>query len=113
MARFHLDTALHVCDIGIVAAEESTKLLPDDPRAWVVLAAARLGCGEITGARDAAAQALARAPADAEASYYMGRALAILGDRAEARRALIQAADLAPASPWRVRAETQLATLGL
>jgi Flp pilus assembly protein TadD len=113
LARFHVDTALHVCDIGIVAAEEAARLLPDDPRAWVVLAAARLECGETIGARDAAARALANAPADAEANYYMGRALAILGERAEARRALIQAADLAPASPWRVRAETQLVTLGL
>jgi Flp pilus assembly protein TadD len=113
LARFHLDTALHVCDIGIVAAEQSTKLLPDEPSAWVVLAAARLDCGETIGARDAAARALARAPADAEASFYMGRALAILGERTEARRALIQAADLAPASPWRVRAEAQLATWGL
>jgi Flp pilus assembly protein TadD len=113
MARFHVDTSLYVCDIGIVAAEESARLLPDEPRAWVVLAAARLGCGETVGARDAAERALARAPADAEANYYMGRALAMLGERTEARRALIQAADLAPASPWRVRAETQLATLGL
>jgi tetratricopeptide (TPR) repeat protein len=113
MARFHVDTALHVCDVGIVAAEESARLLPDEPRAWAVLAAARLGCGEPAGARDAAAQALARAPTDAEANYYLGRALAALGERTEARRALIQAADVAPASPWRARAETQLARLGL
>jgi Flp pilus assembly protein TadD len=111
MARFHVDTALHVCDLGIVAAEQSVRLLPDESRAWVVLAAARLGCGETAGARDAAARALALAPTDAEANYYMGRALAILGQRTEARRALIQAADLAPASPWRARAETQLETL--
>jgi Flp pilus assembly protein TadD len=113
LARFHIDTTLHVCDIGIVAAEESARLLPDEPRAWVVLAAARLGCGDIAGARDAAARALARAPNDAEANYYLGHALAALGERAEAQRALIQAADLAPASPWRVRAETQLSRLGL
>ncbi len=113
LARFHVDTTLHVCDIGIVAAEESVRLLPDEPRAWVVLAAARLDCGEIAGARDAAARALAGAPNDAEANYYLGHALAALGERAEAQRALIQAADLAPASPWRVRAETQLSRLGL
>jgi tetratricopeptide (TPR) repeat protein len=113
LARFHIDTSLHVCDIGIVAAEESARLLPEEPRAWVVLAAARLGCGEIAGARDAATRALARAPNDAEANYYLGHALAALGERAEAQRALIQAADLAPASPWRVRAETQLSRLGL
>jgi predicted Zn-dependent protease len=112
MARFHVDTALHVCDIGIVAAEESARLLPDDAQAWVTLAAARLGCDDPAGARDAAAHALARAPADAEANYYLGRALLAVGERSAARRALIQAADLAPASPWRARAETQLARLG-
>jgi tetratricopeptide (TPR) repeat protein len=113
MAHFHIDTALHVCDIGIVAAEEAARLLPGEPRAWAALAAVRLNCGDPAGARDAAARALAGAPADAEANYYLGRALAALGERTEARRALIQAADLAPASPWRARAETQLATLGL
>jgi hypothetical protein len=113
LARFHIDTGLHVCDIGIVAAEESARLLPDEPRAWVTLAAARLGCGETAGARDAAARALAHTPADAEANYYLGHALAALGERVEAQRVLIQAADLAPASPWRVRAETQLSWLGL
>ena len=61
----------------------------------------------------AAEQALQRAPASAEASYYLGRALAALGDRPAARRALISAADLAPRSLWRERAEAQIATLGL
>jgi tetratricopeptide (TPR) repeat protein len=113
LARFHVDTALHVCEIGLVAAEEAGRLLPDDPRAWATLASARLTCSDPSGARAAAEQALARAPNDAEATFYLGRALAALGERSEARRALIQAADLAPASPWRTRAETQLVTLGL
>ncbi|HEX9372575.1 MAG TPA: tetratricopeptide repeat protein [Roseiflexaceae bacterium] len=112
LARFHLDTALRVCEVGYLAAEEAARLLPDDAGAWIALASARLTCGDPAGARTAAERALARSPDDAEANYYLGRALAALGDRSGARRALIQAADLAPASPWRARAETQLAALG-
>jgi tetratricopeptide (TPR) repeat protein len=112
LARFHLDTALRVCEVGYLAAEEAARLLPDDAGAWIALASARLTCGDPAGARAAAERALARSPDDAEANYYLGRALAALGDRSGARRALIQAADLAPASPWRARAETQLAALG-
>jgi predicted Zn-dependent protease len=113
LARFHVDTALYVCEIGLVVAEEAARLAPADARAWATLASARLSCGDPAGARGAAEQALERAPGDAEASFYLGRALAARGARAEARRALIQAADLAPASAWRERAETQLAALGL
>jgi Flp pilus assembly protein TadD len=77
------------------------------------LARARFGCGDPSGAREAAEQALQQSPASAEATYYLGRALAALGDRPAARLALINAADLAPRSPWRERAEIQIATLGL
>jgi Flp pilus assembly protein TadD len=57
-------------------------------------------------------RALAIDAADAEAAYYLGRALAALGDAVGARQALVQAADAAPASVWRERAERQLALLG-
>jgi tetratricopeptide (TPR) repeat protein len=113
LAQFHLDTSVQVCEAGRPAAEEAARLLPEDTRAWVALAAARFACGDAGGARGAAVQALQRNPASAEASYYLGRALAVLGERAAARLALINAADLAPASPWRERAETQIVTLGL
>jgi hypothetical protein len=113
LARFHLDTGLRVCELGPPAAEAAARYLPDDTSAWATLAAARFTCGDAAGARTAAERALALAPGSPEATYYLGRALASLGKRAEARRALIQVADLAPASTWRVRAEAQLATLGL
>jgi Flp pilus assembly protein TadD len=113
MARFHLDTSLQVCEAGRPAAEEATRLLPTDERSWTALAAARFVCDDPAGARTAAERALLYNPSSAEATYYLGRALASLGDRSGARVALVNAADLAPASPWRERAETQLATLGL
>jgi tetratricopeptide (TPR) repeat protein len=113
LARFHLDTSVRVCEAGRPAAEEAARLRPDDIRAWVAVAAARFMCGDPDGARSAAARVLQRNPSSAEASYYLGRALAALGDRPAARAALVNAADLAPTSPWRERAETQIATLGL
>jgi Tfp pilus assembly protein PilF len=113
LARFHIDIALERCENGLPAAEEAARALPSDPRAWTTLASVRFGCGDPAGSRAAAEQALQRAPASAEATYYLGRALAALGDRPAARLALINAADLAPRSPWRERAEAQIATLGL
>ena len=113
LARFHLDTALNTCEVGLPTAQEAARLLPDDARAWSALAAARFACGDANGARSAAEQSLQRSPSNAEASYYLGRALALLGDRSGARTALVSTADLAPASPWRERAEAQLAALGL
>jgi tetratricopeptide (TPR) repeat protein len=113
LAHFHIDIALEPCENGLPAAEEAARALPSDPRAWTTLASARFGCGDPAGSRAAAEQALQRAPASAEASYYLGRALAALGDQPAARQALINAADLAPRSPWRERAETWIATLGV
>ena len=113
LARFHIDIGLERCENGLPAAEEAARILPSDPRAWTTLASARFSCGDPAGSRTAAEQALQRVPASAEASYYLGRALAALGERWAARQALINAADLAPRSPWRERAETQLAMLGL
>ena len=113
VARFHIDIALDRCERGLPAAEEAARALPDDPRAWITLANARYGCRDAAGSRAAAEQALERLPTSAEASYYLGRALAALGDRPGARLALISAADLAPRSPWRERAEALIAASGL
>ncbi|MFN8567683.1 MAG: hypothetical protein U0Z44_09220 [Kouleothrix sp.] len=112
LARFYIDTEFQACAAGVPAAEEATQVQAQSPQAWAALAAARLGCGDAPGAQAAAVRALAIDAADAEAAYYLGRALAALGDAAGARQALVQAADAAPASVWRERAERQLALLG-
>jgi Flp pilus assembly protein TadD len=112
LARFHITTVLQVCQLGLPAAAEAARLLPGDTTAWVALAAARLNCDDPGGARFAAETALKQSPGSAEASFYLGRALAQLGAHSEARRALIAAADLAPSSAWRERAENQLVLLG-
>ncbi|MBK9944167.1 MAG: hypothetical protein IPP13_21405 [Kouleothrix sp.] len=112
LARFYIDTEFQACAAGVPAAEEATQVQAQSPQAWAALAAARLGCGDAPGAQAAAVRALAIDAADAEAAYYLGRALAALGDAVGARQALVQAADAAPASVWRERAERQLALLG-
>ncbi|NOK63259.1 MAG: hypothetical protein GFH27_549325n33 [Chloroflexi bacterium AL-W] len=113
LARFHADTTIELCDNGQLAAEEAVRLSPDTGAAWTTLAITRFRCEDYVGAQNAATRALELNPNDVEATYYLGRALALLGDRDGARMALISAADMAPASSWRERAETQLTTLGL
>lgn len=112
-ARYHLDTSLRLCDTGLPVALEAVTLRPDDGAAWSTLSATRLACGDPAGAREAAERALLIHPDDPEAAYHQGRALAILGERSAARLALVRAADLAPASEWRARAEAQIVALGL
>lgn len=109
-AQFHLATTYELCERGLPLAEQAASASADDPVALTTLAAHRYHCGELAGAVAAAraAQAAGSGPA---AAYYLGAALAALGDSANARVALIQAADLAPASDWRRRAELVLVTL--
>ncbi|MFQ3633944.1 tetratricopeptide repeat protein, partial [Roseiflexus sp.] len=57
-AQYHLKTSLQICEKGLPAAREAVALLPDDTQSWLALAQARLACGDATGSRDAAAQAL-------------------------------------------------------
>lgn len=111
LARFHLDTSLNICKDGRPAAEEAAQRLPDEPQAWLVVAASALSCDDPTGARAAANRALQLRPDSAEAFYYLGGAFALLGDRSGAKQAFVRAADLAPASVWRTRAETWLMEL--
>lgn len=113
LADFYARTELRLCADGLPAADQAVRLLPDDPRALITLASVSLRCGKPNEARTAATAALEHDPASPAAAYYLGRALATLGDRSGARRALVSAADLAPDSLWRSRAEQQLAVLGL
>lgn len=110
-ARFQTFAGVQVCSVGRAAAAEATRLLPDDPRAWKSLADVLITCGEALPAIAAAEQSVRLDPADAEAAYHLGRAYILSGDPESARTALMRAADLAPASVWRVRAEQHLQSL--
>lgn len=105
-ARFHLDTAYKLCEGGLPMAEAAAAALPGTSAAWATLAASQYYCGQPGQAVESARRA-----DDAEGAYYLGAALVALGQPAQARGALIRAADLAPASPWRERAEKALAQL--
>lgn len=109
-ARFHLATTYALCDRGLPMAELALAATPADPEALAVAAAHRYHCGQFAGAAEAA-RAAQGARARPEAAYYLGAALAALGERDAARAALISAADLAPASDWRRRAELALSLL--
>jgi len=109
VADFHLSTAFEVCRGGLPAAEDAVEALPDSPDAWTALAAHRYQCGDFAGAVGAAQRALTLTEEPrADATYYLGAAHARLGAWEEARPLLIRAADLAPASVWRQRAELLL-----
>jgi tetratricopeptide (TPR) repeat protein len=110
-ARFHLATTYDMCTVGLFAAQEATRRLPDNAEAWTTLAASNYQCGHFTPAVNAARRALALEPQRADATFYRGAALARLGKAAEARITLTHAADLAPASVWRERAEILLVQL--
>lgn len=109
-AEFHLATTFELCERGLPLAEEAAAALAQDAAALTALAAHHYHCGGFAAAAQTARAAQA-AGAGPDAAYYLGAALAALGDRPAARAALIRAADLAPASDWRRRAEQVLAAL--
>ena len=109
-ARFHLATTYELCEAGLPLAERAAGLLPDNPDALATVAAHRYHCGQFAAAAAAAREARG-AGSGPEAAYYLGAALAAMGARDEARAALISAADLAPASDWRRRAEIALSRI--
>jgi Flp pilus assembly protein TadD len=109
-ASFHLELGYNLCEEGLPHAETATEQLPGSSDAWGLLAAHRYHCADFSGAVAAARSALAIAD-DARSSYYLGAGLAALGEQGEARNLLVRAADLAPASIWRERAERALARL--
>lgn len=110
VARFHLSTTYELCSGGLRAAEIAARARPDDATTLSLLAAYRYYCDQPTAAAQAAEVAW-QAGAGAEAAYYLGLSLASLGEQQAAREALIRAADQAPASAWRQRAELALMAL--
>ena len=110
VARFHLSTTYELCSGGLRAVEIAARARPDDATTLSLLAAYRYYCDQPLAAARAAEVAW-QAGAGAEAAYYLGLSLASLGERQAAREALIRAADQAPASAWRQRAELALRAL--
>ncbi len=110
IARFHLNSTYEQCELGLPAAEMAARALPSSADAWTILAAHRYHCGNVEGAVAAARTALDQAPG-AAAAFYLGAALVAEGEWEDARTSLVRAADLAPASIWRERAEATLAQL--
>lgn len=109
-AKFHLTTTYALCESGLPLAELAARTGQHGPDALTTLAACRYHCGQFAEAAAAAREAQ-QAGGGPEAAYYLGAALAALGDTEHARSALIRAADLSPASLWRHRAELALARL--
>lgn len=109
-AQFHLETSYDVCEHGLSAANVAVQVLPNDATAWTMLAATSYQCADFARAVEAAQKALDYG-AGADALYYLGASLARQGQRDAAYTALVQAADLAPDSIWRRRAEYRLAWL--
>lgn len=110
-ARFHLATTYELCQVGWPMAELAARERPNHAEALTLVAAHRYRCGAFADAISAA-QAAQAAGAGAEAAYYEGQAHQALGANAQARQALIRAADMAPASVWRERAEEALRYVG-
>lgn len=110
LAQQHVDLAYNLCDQGIAAAQDATTLGPNDAQAWHTLAAAQRHCRRYADAIAAAQRGLALAPDDPALQFYAGAALWENDQCEQARAYLLRAADLAPASTWRERAEELLKT---
>ncbi|HEY0607747.1 MAG TPA: tetratricopeptide repeat protein [Herpetosiphonaceae bacterium] len=108
LAEQHLSLTYRVCDSGITAASEATTIAADDPQAWQLLASMFYHCRSYTQAAEAAQRGLALAPNNPGLRFFLGAALWEDGNQDAARPHLIAAADLAPASEWRKRAEQTL-----
>jgi Flp pilus assembly protein TadD len=106
-ARFHLATTYNLCTVGLPMAELAARERPHNAEALILAAAHRYHCGQFAAALEAA-QAAEQISVSPAAAYYQGVALAALGEHGAARLALMRAADLAPASSWRRRAEIAL-----
>lgn len=108
LAQAYFDTTRDLCRAGQTAAQEATAIAPNDPAAWQTLAEARYHCRAYDQAADAAQRGLQIVPDSAALEFFLGASLWERGRREAARSHLLRAADLAPQSEWRTRAETLL-----
>lgn len=109
--RFHLNTNTSVCSTALQVAEEAATLEQQNSDVWTLLAQVQLACKQTQQALYSSQQALRLNNKHAEAYFYQGEALISLKQRDAARASLIQAANLAPSSIWRNRAEELLQQL--
>jgi tetratricopeptide (TPR) repeat protein len=83
LARFHLDTLNDVAD-GLLAAQRSVALAPEDPSALDALGWAQFLMGELRLAEVNLQGAWDRDPLDPVIGYHLGRLYESLGDRGKA-----------------------------
>ncbi|MDP9312817.1 MAG: hypothetical protein M3R24_18340 [Chloroflexota bacterium] len=108
LAQLHLDLTYQLCDAGIAAARQATTLAPADGMAWQLLAAVLYHCGDYHGTAEAARSGLAVMPDHTALLFYLGAGQWASGERQSGAANLRAAANLAPASEWRRRAEALL-----
>jgi tetratricopeptide (TPR) repeat protein len=108
LAQQHLALTYDLCRDGVAAAQEATTLSPHNSDAWHTLAAAYFHCGSYNEGLTAARQGLKHAPDDPALLFFLGAALWEHGDPDVGRSLLLRAADRAPGSQWRARAEQTL-----
>lgn len=90
--------ALSIDDYSTASMEFSsaTRISPRDPRAWLALAQAQRGLGQLEGALGAASEAQRLAPRQPEILATLAEIHATLGDFDEALSLALEAANLAP-----------------
>ncbi|HEX6291441.1 MAG TPA: hypothetical protein VFZ66_19815 [Herpetosiphonaceae bacterium] len=108
LAEQHLSLTYNVCDAGVTAARQATTIAANEPYAWQLLASTLYHCRSYPQAAEAAQRGLALAPNDPALHFFRGAALWENREKDAGRAHLIAAADLAPASEWRRRAEQML-----
>lgn len=107
-ARFYHGTTWQQCEAGLTHARQAVAGLDDDAEAWMLLSEMLLRCGQPAEALAAGDQLARRWPDEPAGHFIRGSALLSLNRHDEGREALLLAADLAPTSSWRTRAEVFL-----
>lgn len=105
LAELHLRLTYQLCEAGADAARTATLLEPSAVESWRLLGSIVYHCRDFAGAADAARRGLQVAPNDAELEFWLGAALWESGQRRGGTVHLRNAADFAPSSEWRRRAE--------
>ena len=108
VAEQHRSLTHDLCGEGLVAARQAVGLASTDATAWQLLANIAYHCRAYEEAVRAARDGLRYAPNEAALHFWLGAALLEHGQPELGQKHLLAAADLAPASEWRIRAEQLL-----